>query len=238
MLGRQKQVLDAFVRVQDWLRRHAPAMAHPSVARRLGELGVVIAGAERAAARQSEGLRSKEDATQELKGAVRKLRRRHLKPISAIAQALGDELQVQQACRLPRRRVPVMVLLAVAGGVRDVAGRHAEWFIECGRPPEFASQLDDAIAEVRRMVRRRDRAMFLHVGATAALVQHLKKARQIVELLNCQVLSAFDGDEARLAEWRNARRVRLLGSAGRTDTAETVAESQQEVVPLKLVAAA
>ena len=238
MLGRQKQVLDAFTRVQDWLRRNAPAMAHPSVARRLSELGEVIARAERATAHQSEGLRSKEDATQELKGAVRRLRNRHLRPISAIARALGDELLVQQACRLPRRRVPVMVLLAVAGGVRDVVARHAAWFIECGRPPEFASQLDEAMAEVRRMVRRRERAVALHVGATAALAQHLKRARQLVELLHCHVLSAFDGDEARLAEWRNARRVHRLGSTSRTEATASVVESQQEVVPLKLVVAA
>lgn len=46
------------------------------------------------------------------------------------------------------------------------------------------------------------------VGATA-LVQHLKRARQLVELLNRHVLSAFEGDQARLAEWRVARRVRL-----------------------------
>lgn len=236
MLGRQKQALDAFVRVQDWLRRHAGVMTHPAVPRRLAQLTDVVERAERAAAHQSRGLRSGQDATQELRKAVRALRTRHLTPISAIARALGDELLVQQACRVPRRRVPVAVLVVEARAVRETALAHAERFIENGRPPEFVSQLDAAIRDVERMVRRRSRAVELHVGATAALAQHRKWARQLVELLHCQVLAAFEGDEARLAEWRVARRVRLLGSTGHREVIE--ADQHRDAEPLKLFAAA
>ena len=238
MLGRQKQLLDAFMRVQDWLRRQAAAMSHPSVAPRLAELNEAVARAERAAAHQVVGLRSSQDATRSLRNAVRTLRSRHLAPISMIARALGDDVPIQHACRLPRRRVPVMLLVATAGGVRETATQYADVLIAHGRPPSFLGELDAAIAEVQRMVRRRDRATGLHVGATAALAFYLKRARKLVELLNCHVLTVFAEDEARLAEWRAARRVHLTGSRSRGEVLDTAPEQQDVAPPLKLVTAA
>jgi hypothetical protein len=179
-----------------------------------------------------------------LPAAVRLLRDRHLKPIVAIARATSDRLVgIDRACRLPQRRLPVTMLAAEANAVRQAAEAHAQWFVDHGRDAEFLTQLDGAVAEMLRVQMRRERTTSLHVGATAALMQHLTRARRLVEILDCHVLSVFESDGAKLAEWRVARRVQAKPGARReavevVEAAPLVAVDAREVVPpLKLIAA-
>ena len=74
-------------------------------------------------------------------------------------------------------------------------------------------------------------------------MQHLNRARQLVEILDCHVQSVFEGDGAKLAEWRMARRVQAKPGARHevvevVEPAPLVAVEAPEVVrPLKLIAA-
>lgn len=209
MLGRQKQVWEAFARVQDWLTRHAPRQGTP-IARVLAEYCDVVARVERAAAHQVTGLREGLDATRALRAAVRALRDEHLRPLSVIARAARDVSSgFENACRLPDRRLPVTKLLAEARAIREVAEKQSALFIHFGRGEDFVARLDAAIAEVVSKRRRRDRAKSLHVGATAGLRVHIRRARNLLEILDCHVVSAFADDHAWLAEWRLMRRVQL-----------------------------
>src|SRR5258705_10689129 len=142
MLGRQKQVLQAFQRVQDWLKQNVLADAPPAIARMYRELDAVVSRAERAAVHQGTGHRLTRAATQELRAAVWVLRDRHLKPIAAIARATnGGMAGLEHACRLPRRRLPVTSLAAEANAVRKCVESHVQWFVDHGRKPEFLEQL-------------------------------------------------------------------------------------------------
>lgn len=209
MLGRQKQVWEAFARVQDWLTRNAPREGTP-IARVLAEYRDVVARVERAAAHQVTGCREGLDATRALRGVVRALRDEHLRPLSVIARAARDESIVfENACRLPDRRLPVTKLLAEARAIREVAEKQSALFIHFGRREDFVARLDGAIAEVVSKQRRRDRAKSLQVGATAGLRVHLRRARSLLEILDCHVVSTFADDHARLAEWHLMRRVQL-----------------------------
>jgi hypothetical protein len=239
MLGRQQRVLDAFQRVQDWLRRNRGNWESPSLARRCEALDDAVARAERAAAHQSSGQRRSQDATVVLRGRVRVLRVKHLQPLSAIARALsGESVEIRNAFRLPRARTPVAVLLAAARGVHSSAMGREELFIDCGQPADFLARLDDAVREVEHAVRRRDRAMQLHVGATAALVEYLGRARRLVEQIDCHVRTLLDGDEARLAERRATRRVHLRGAARASESEGGVVSELRPVKEVvRLVAA-
>jgi hypothetical protein len=208
MLGRQKQVLQAFQRVRAWLEQNPSAHAKPPLAGMCRELDEVVSRAERAAVHQGSGHRLKHAATRELRAAVRTLRDRHLKPIAAMARAARDSNPgLDIACRTPRRKMPVTLLAADARAVRVAIEPLAEWFVNHGRQPEFLAELESAVVEMERVQMRRSRAESLHVGATSALVHHLKRARQLVEFLDCHVQSAFAGDAVKLAEWGVARRV-------------------------------
>jgi hypothetical protein len=51
-----------------------------------------------------------------------------------------------------------------------------------------------------------------------------------LEILDCHVSSAFEGDEAKLAEWRQARRVQAKPGARREDVSATVVGAVEEQV--------
>lgn len=242
MLGRQKQVLEAFQRVRAWLQANVAPDASPAHARLCAELSDVVDRAERAIAHQLLRERLSQARTQELRAAVRALRNRHLKPIAAIARASSDRIVgIERAAHLPRRRLPVTKLAAEARGLKTSVEPHVEWFVFNGRHPEFLAQLDAAVVEMERVQMQRYRALSLQVGATAALRQHLRRARQLVEILDCHVSSTFEGDEAKLAEWRHARRVQAKPGARREGVSAdvvAVAEEQVERGPLTLSVAA
>lgn len=94
----------------------------------------------------------------------------------------------------------------------------------------------------------RNRAAQLQVGATIAITVHVQRARRFVEVLDTVVAARFEHDEARLAEWRQAKRVQLKpgpkrqqgvmpeASAGVPTTLE-VMEPAQAAPALELVAA-
>lgn len=206
------------------------------------ELRDVVARAERAAVHQGAGHRLARAATQELYAAVRVLRNEHLKPIAQIARALRDQLPgLDRACRTPRRRMPSTLLAAEARAVRDVARAHEQWFVASGRRPEFLMKLDEAVVAMEQAWIRRERQVLLQVEATSALLLYLRLARQLVEILDCHVLSAFSGDEVKLAEWRVARRVQEKSGVRRNVGARAAGAGSPESVSgalLTLVAAA
>ena len=231
MLARQKQVLEAFQRARTWLENHQSAETLPSHARLRTELAELVARAERAVVSQGAGHRLFKAATRELHAKVRALRTHLLLPIAAIARALSDRVAgLDVACRTPRRRTSVTTLAADARALRDIVGSHEALFIENGRSPDFVARLDDAIVEIEEVWLKRERWLSLHVGGTAALTVHLRRARQILEILDCHVKTAFEGDEAKLAEWGFARRVQAKPGPSRGGGDQVPVVVQETVV--------
>src|SRR5688500_7255663 len=237
MLGRQNQALQAFQRVRAWLEQNPSAHAKEPPAGICRELNEVVSRAERAAVHQGSGHRLERAATRELRAAVRTLRDRHLKPIAQMARAARDSNPgLDIACRTPRRRMPVTLLAAEARAVRVGIEPLAEWFVNHGREPEFLAELEAAVVEMERVQMRRSRAELLHVGATSALAHHLRRARQLVEFLDCHVQSVFAGDAVKLAEWGVAKRVQRKPGVRREVVSEelpVVLEEPREGTPLK-----
>jgi hypothetical protein len=238
MLSRQKQVCESLLRVQDWLSRNPPPAGEP-IARVCAEYGDVVARVQRTVGHQSAGRRLSLSATVELRHAVRRLRQDHLRPIAVIARACrSEDLAMDQALRLPDRRLPVTKLLAEAGAIRNCVRQKSDWFIRHGRDQDFVAQLDQAMAAVGEAARRRDRAKSLQVGATAGLQEHLRKARQLLQVLDCWVTSTHANDGAALAAWRVSRRVRLQpGGVGEAPLDEHV-EVPDDGKPVQLTIAA
>lgn len=119
--ARPKDILeDAVARLMDHSREQAA--------------GRRLAGAERA----------------RMVAAIRRLRREHLRPITAIAQAeLEGTPGIERALRLPPASYGPVKLLAEAGAMREIAQLHMAVFIANGRQPDFLDQLDEAMEGVR-----------------------------------------------------------------------------------------
>jgi hypothetical protein len=239
MLGRQKQVIEAFMRAQAFLHKNRPASATPGYDGQCREFDDVMARLGRALAHQVYGHRESEGETQRLYAAVRRLRDHHIKQLVAIARMQTEVIALDQLCTLPRRRMPVTMLLAHTRALADNVRQYEPLFVRYGMPADFVARLEEASAEVFRTQMRRERARSLHVGATVAIVAHLRRARRVVEVIDSQLRTWYEGDAVRLAEWEVARRVKEKPGV-RRQVGETTVESEQTVerAPLTLVAAA
>ncbi len=178
MLGKQKQSIESLLRVQDFVARSGLSDASAEAARLVREFDEVVGRCQRATSHQVYGIRAGRACTHELHVAERRLRERHLRPLSRIAQAANEqETGLSQVFRMPRRRLPITMLVGTAGTMRTLAEQHSALFRRYGRNAEFLSELDAAIDAVKVCVSRRNRAEQLQVGATAAIAVHLSEAR-------------------------------------------------------------
>jgi len=197
------------VRDVQFVKTNVPPNANAKYAELSAELEKVVGRLEDDASNQMTGWRLGRAATQNLRSAVRTLRDMHLKPISMIAYALKKEIPgIESATRLPQRRLPVTKLAASARAVRDNAKRYEQAFVDSGRDPDFIAKLDAAISAVERVWLSQARALGMQVGATGAIDDDIHRARQLVTMLDCQILTGYADDAAKLAEWRSAKRVR------------------------------
>ena len=246
MLGTQRRRLEALQRAQEFVKRNDSTLLageRGETRRRLFETFHALVGrAWRAAVHQEYGLRARMEGTQRLRAAVRTLRQRHLKPLSQISTACEVDVPgIRSVLGLPAPKISVTSLVTQADAVREQAAQHQALLVAMGRDAGFVTQLDDAIAAVRRAQRQRDRALGLQVGATAALEAHLLKARRHLLLLENIVAEVYQEDGARLAEWRQAKRVQRKPGRAAGDTSEPAVEAAlpaTEPTPLRLVSVA
>lgn len=209
MLGRQQRLISAFSAAQGWLERHVGE--NDPLAGMVGEFATELNSAREAATTQARGLRARMAATAELREAIRRLREHELHLIVAIARmhaSSGNEFAALEAVRLPRYRMPVVFLVAHARAIRNIVLPFETQFAGWGCSPGFIAELDAAIDEVEAIFTRRNKAMMMQVGATAGLVQHLSSARRALTAVDANLYPRYKDDEAALAEWRAAIRVR------------------------------
>lgn len=108
--------------------------------------------------------------------------------------------------------------------------------MEGGRNPDFIAQLDAAIAEVERVHLDRARVLGSQVGSAVGIVMDTRRARQLLTLLECQIVTGFAEDGAKLAEWRSAKRVRAKSCVPREEVQVAAVEAGEAA--LQLVTAA
>jgi hypothetical protein len=238
MLGRQVKVLEALGRTAQFVKTNTPPGANGKYAELAGQLEQVVGELQADARDQVLGRRMSRATTQAVRAANKTLRDTHLRPISRIAHAMKDEIPgIERATHLPRRRLHVTKLAAEARGVRDNAKLYEQVFVDSGRDPDFIAKLDEAIAEMVELYREHSRAIGFQVGATAGVAQDIRYARRLVTLLDCQVLTGFADDQAKLAEWRLAKRVQAKSGA-RREEAPVEIEGVVEAPQPRLVVAA
>ena len=225
MLGRQVKVFEALARTVQFVKTNTPPGANGKYAELAGRLETVVGELQANARNQVLGRRMSRAKTQAVRAAIKALRDTHLRPLSRIAQALKEEIPgIERATNLPRRRRHVTKLAAEARGVRDNAKRNEQVFVDSGRDPDFIAKLDAAIAEMVELHREHACAIGFQVGATAGVAQAIRHARRLVMLLDCQMLTGFADDQAKLAEWRLAKRVQAKSGARREEAPIEVAK--------------
>mgnify|MGYP001606453958 FL=1 len=226
MIARQKQLLGSFERVLDFLSAFLLPTPPAKFAERSAELDATVARLRALTADQAAGQREAKDGTNRQVHVRKVLREKHLAPIARIAKAmLPDEPSIQKALAMPDGGLPVIKLIAVAGGIRTSAAKYEQVFVENGRPGDFLVQLDAAIEALRQTLLVRARSVGRHVGATAGLEQVLDVGKKCVQMLNAMVLDAFAGNAEVIATWRMAKRVQDVAGGGFRATGGTADEN-------------
>jgi len=233
VLGRQKQVIESYLRVQAFLAAN-PAPAPASYTEPKVVLDDVVAQLGDHSGAQVFGLQLGKAQQRRQATAVRKLREHHMRPLVTIAQA-EEEMDpgIAQSLRLPASSVGVTRLLAAAEAMREAATPLVPKFVAGGRPADFLEQLVAATTALRLTIGGRATIVGTHVGAKAGISQQLRRGRTAVARLDSIVRVAFEGNDVVLARWRVAKRVKGLpgGGGGATPEIEAAPATSPENTP-------
>jgi hypothetical protein len=224
--GRQKQVIEAYQRVQDFLAAH-PVPPPWSYGLPKALLDDVVERLSDHSTDQVAGRRLSRAETQRQKALRKTLRELHLRPISKIAKvSLAEAPGIQKALVMPAPQLSTTKLISEAKGMRDAVAGYTPVFVRNGRPEDFVEALDAAIEELRQSQLGRARNVGKGVGAKAGLTDEIRRGRQAVEMVDAIVTTAFASNGDVLARWRIARRVQgLPGGGGVSATGGTADEN-------------
>ena len=225
MRNTQKQVIEAFQRVQDFLRDN-PLPSGEEYGPGQTLLGQVLGTLASHRRDQMSGGREGQ-AERDREGALRRsLREMHLRPISLIARAsMREKPGIQKALRMPRPQFTTLKLVADAEGIRDAVAPYEAEFVALGRPADFLAQLDQAIAKLEGSLRGKATFLGRRVGASEGMADEVKRGREALKLLDAKVSTAFAGRADVLGKWRTAKRIRALPSGGVVVTGGTADEN-------------
>jgi hypothetical protein len=214
MQARQKQAIEAFQRVQDFLGAHPvpppasygePKTLLDQVVQRLTDHTIV----------QVAGRRMSRAEVQRQKKLRSTLRELHLRPISKIARAsLADVEAVGKALVMPASQLSTTALIGEALGIRDAVAPYGAQFVKYGRPEKFLEQLDAVIEALRQAQLGRARNVGRGVGAKEGLQEEIERGRDAVGMLDGIVTTAFAANPDVLARWRVASRIQALPGGG------------------------
>ena len=214
MLAREKQQVEAYERVQDFLKTH-PAPAGRTYGRPKELLDEVVARLTGHRTDQVGGGRLTKSEAKREEALQRALRELHLSPISKIARAtLAEAPGIEKALKMPQPQLSTTELIDQANGMRDAVAPYAATFVEHGRPEDFVEQLAAAIAVLRGAMLGKARNVGTRAGARAGIAEEIKRGRRAVQMLDAIVSTAFVADKDCLAKWRIAKRVRALPGGG------------------------
>lgn len=226
MRAKQKQQVQAYQRVQDFLAANPPPESPPYTAQKQ-VLDDVIAKLGEYATDQGAARRMVRGSTRRQWAMRRQLRIVHLAPIAQIARAMvGAYPDMSAALTLPSWNLKTHNLVVAAGEFRKVAAQFEKVFVEAGRPQGFLAALDAAIAALRTTGLGQAGQLGSHVGAREGIEKELKRGRVALELLDAMVTSAFAEDAVALGKWETARRVRAVSGGGVAAAAESASESE------------
>ena len=210
MQGREKQVIEAYQRVQAFLRAN-PAPAPTTYGDSDKILDDVIATLSEHASTQRVGLRLSQGEQRRQQSLMRKLREQHLRPIVAVAKsAIGEMPGIERALKMPNASYGVVKLLADATAIAEAVAKYEPVFVKRGRPTDFLAQLKGRIDELQATTTGRATLVGRRVGARAGIAEEIRRGRKAVEVLDSIVRAAFAESDVVLARWQVAKRLQSL----------------------------
>lgn len=213
MHARQKELIEMYQRVQDFLGANPPPASEAYAAQK-AILDQVVDRLSDHYEDQSVGQRLSRQETRRQSALRRRLREECLVPLAQIARAHRDVPGLDVATRTPSQRLSTLRLIQEAGGIRAAVATQPAVFVASGQPADFLARLDAAIDDLRQSTLGKARNVGTHVGARRGLGDEIRAGRKAVEILDTIVRAAFRGQGTLLAKWKLARRVKHPAGGG------------------------
>jgi hypothetical protein len=218
MLSHQQRVLQSLRRVQAWCAANpglVPAPEGPPanwipLTRQLDAVNTIVEQLTTAAAEQEVQTRR---ATLAATGepSLRKHVRDELHAVTQVAQALRRTVPGIGILRMPSSNIQSEPLLKVADAVTKQATTYQAVLVEHGLPADFPAQLTTATSALRASIDGRGAARASRTSATKQLKDGSSLGLRYVQIMDAALTTALRHDPAKLAEWKNAKRVTLKG---------------------------
>lgn len=211
MRARQWRSFDSLVRVRVFLTELAPR-GRLSFDDALGKLDEAIATLRDFAANQySAPVQTRDEAARQ-KELISRILRDHMAPIVTITRAQmepGKDPALPAMFRMPRGRVTVVRAIVISDAMMVQAAPLSDLLIAKGMPPDWLAEFKAARDALVHSQPRRARASITGKRATAGIEVALRRGRLALGRLDALMRATYQGDDAMMAAWRQAKRVHL-----------------------------
>lgn len=241
MLSRQKQVVESYARVRAFVEAN-PATGQPGFESAKAALDEALARLREYASVRLSGQELGRAELRRRDQMIVRIRDRHMRPIVTIARgqvAPQSDVRLPAALRMPKEPLSVTRMLQSCDAMIEAARPFESVLVANGLEPDFLAQLKSARDALEGVVASRATLLGARLGAKKGLQVQLVLGRRAVDRLDAVVRARFEGEEAILTTWRNAKRIqrlpRAVGGAGVADAAGEVAAP---VAPVEVAMAA
>ncbi len=108
---------------------------------------------------------------------------------------------------MPRANVSTERLLAAAAAMAEASRRHEAVLIDGGLSTNFIARLEAAAETMKESLDGRATFGVRRRGATAGLSIEEQRGRNMIKLLDSELLPLIGADQALLAAWQTAKRI-------------------------------
>jgi hypothetical protein len=206
MLSNESTVLTTLHRVQQFMTNHAGELGDLNTSRSRQALDDLEAQLSSFAASQTGARSVTRTAVARQKVLKNTLLVKHLRPISAIAEAQLDQAPDFTELKLPRNIRTTPQLLAVAAAMAAAAVKYTHTFVEAGMSSTFVADLQAAADAVKNNVTSKGTARSSQIGATNGLKVATRQAHRIVKQIDALIEARLAGNTALLAQWKATKR--------------------------------
>jgi hypothetical protein len=139
--------------------------------------------------------------------ASRKLRREKMMPLIRIARPLLKFAPgVEMVMQVPHARSDSLTVANAALDMVKFLKPHKKLLLSAGLPADFLGEMRREAEALAQAARRAEKVRRVRSGATAALARELKKAKELVTVIE-GIIMFHQKDEVALFRWRHDRRV-------------------------------
>ena len=147
---------------------------------------------------------------------ARELRAQHMRPIATFARANMRGVPEFVALTTRGNQLEGDALVTAAQAMAEAAKPYEQRFLDAKFPADFLAALVAAAGAVRASIDTRSQKTGRRSGATKGIAQELARGRTAVHTLDAVITKQLAGDDARLAEWRSAKRITNKGGPRRS----------------------